>query len=64
MPRNNSEMENKHRHGGKGVVLFGFLVLIAGLATYYRLGWPIIMMILGVLIILFGIGRMMMKKDM
>jgi membrane-bound ClpP family serine protease len=61
MAKSNSEMENWHKHRGKGAVLFGILILLVGLMKYYQFSWPMILMIVGVLFILFGLFRMMKK---
>ncbi|MGA3020759.1 MAG: hypothetical protein ABSD68_02305 [Candidatus Micrarchaeales archaeon] len=61
MQRRSSEMENWHKHRGKGLVLFGFLILIVGLMDYYQVGWPLILIFVGILFILFGLSKSMMK---
>ena len=59
MAKSASEMENWHRHRGKGTIFFGFLLLIIGLMSYYSFSWPLIFVTVGILVILFGFLRMM-----
>lgn len=59
MPRNNSEAESRHRHGGKGTVFAGLLIVILGLMSYYQFSWPLTVVTIGILIVVFGLFRMM-----
>jgi hypothetical protein len=59
MPRSSSEMEKWHEHKGKRLVLFGLLVFIVGLMDYLQFTWPMILMVAGILMILFGLFKKM-----
>lgn len=63
MPRkiDSASIERWHKHRGKRLVFFGFLIFIVGLMDYYQFSRPAILMAAGVLIILFGLFKMMKK---
>lgn len=59
MPRSTSDMEKWHKHQGKRLAFFGLLVFIVGLMDLLQFGWPMILMVAGILIVLFGLFKMM-----
>jgi hypothetical protein len=59
MPRSSPEMEKWHKHSGKRLVFFGLLVFIVGLMNYLQFSWPMILMVAGILMTLFGLLKMM-----
>lgn len=63
MPRNDSGIERRHRHKGTGLVFIGLLILLLGLMNYYQFSWPLALMVIGVMVILFGLTRMAVRKD-
>jgi hypothetical protein len=59
MPRSDPDIDRRYRHGGKGQVFIGLLILLLGLMNYYQFSWPLVLMVIGLLVIIFGIARMM-----
>lgn len=58
MPRNAPAKEERHKRGGKGMVFGGVIVIIIGLMLYFQVTWPLVLVIVGILIALFGLARM------
>lgn len=57
MPRRNegAGKEEWHKHKGKSMVLFGLLIFLVGVMSFYQVSWPVILMVAGILIILKGL---------
>jgi hypothetical protein len=64
MPRreNSAEMEKWRMHKGKRMISLGVLIFLVGLMRYYQWSWPVILMVAGVLIVLYGLSKKMMMK--
>jgi uncharacterized membrane protein len=56
MPRKveSAGKEEWHKHKGKFLISLGVLIFVIGLLRYYQFGWPVILMVAGMLILLKG----------
>ena len=65
MPRreNSAETEKWRMHKGKSQISLGVLIFLVGLMGYYQWSLPVILMVAGVLIILYGLAKKMMMKQ-
>ncbi len=58
MARGKMDVEDWNRRRGKGAIFIGLLIIIIGVMEYYQFSWPLMLIIIGVLLVIFGISRM------
>lgn len=64
MPRRirSAGREDWSKHKGKGLIGLGVLAFVVGLMRYYAISWHTVLMVVGILLVLYGLCIKMKKK--